>query len=415
MDEQKAASRAKAAANVASAGRGAGLRVLLVHNFYQQPGGEDQVFAAEARLLESRGHVVARFTMDNDAIEGMGRLELAGKTLWNRAAQQSLRQAIQQIRADVVHFHNTFPLISPAAYYTAHEQGAAVVQTLHNYRLLCPAATFYREGHVCEQCLGRTVAWPAVVYRCYRGSRSASAVVAGMLASHRLMHTWREQVDIYIALTQFARNKLIEGGLPADRILVKPNFVDPDPGPGDGHGGYALFVGRLTEEKGIRTLLESWKSLYARAGVRLRIVGDGPMRQQVIQQAHEQEGIEYMGRRAPEEVYGMMGEARALIFPSIWYEGLPRTIIESFAVGTPVVASRLGSMAEVVDAGRTGMLFAPGNGKELTSAMEELVREEGRYWQMRQSARLEYQTRYTAEVNYPTLLECYEAAVARLR
>ncbi|HWP39580.1 MAG TPA: glycosyltransferase family 4 protein [Tepidisphaeraceae bacterium] len=236
-----------------------------------------------------------------------------------------------------------------------------------------------------------------------------------MLATHRLLHTWREQVDVYIALTQFARGKLIEGGLPADRILVKPNFVDPDPGAGGGQGGYALFVGRLTEEKGIRTLLESWKSLYARAGVRLRIVGDGPMRDQVIQQTHEAVGIEYLGRRAPEEVYGMMGEARALIFPSIWYEGLPRTIIESFAVGTPVVASRLGSMSEVVDPGRTGMLFTPGDARELAWAVEELIRDEGRYAQMRRSARLEYQTRYTAEANYPTLLGCYEAAVARRR
>src|ERR1700733_6841799 len=259
------------------------MNVLLVHNFYQQPGGEDQVFADEGKLLEQHGHSVSHFTMHNDAVEGMGKFALARKTIWNKDSQQSLRQAIRNARAEVVHFHNTFPLISPAAYYTAHEEECGVVQTLHNYRLLCPGATMYRDGKVCEECMGKLGPWPGVLHGCYRNNRLATAAVAAMITFHRKRGTWQNQVDVYIALTQFGRGKFIAGGLPGEKIVVKPNFVDPDPQPGSGDGGFALFVGRLTEEKGIATLLKAWKSLSNRTGLSLKIAGDGPMRDSVVQ------------------------------------------------------------------------------------------------------------------------------------
>jgi glycosyltransferase involved in cell wall biosynthesis len=390
------------------------MNVLIVHNFYQQPGGEDQVFADEAALLEKHGHTVGRFTMDNDAIDGMGRLEVARKTIWNSAAKQNLREAIRQIRAEVVHFHNTFPLISPAGYYAAHEEGAAVVQTLHNYRLLCPAATMFRRGTVCEQCLGRAVPWPGVVHKCYHNSMMATAAIAGMLGFHRFKGTWCNEVDLYVALTEFSRQKFIQGGLPSEKIAIKQNFVDPDPGIGSGAGNFFLFVGRLTEEKGVKTLLNAWKPLYQKARIPLKIVGDGPLRDWVLQSLQEQSGIEYLGRRPPAEVYDMMGAARALVFPSLWYEGQPRTIVESLAKGTPVLASRLGSMPELIDHHRTGRLFATGDSVDLCRQAEEMFAlSEADRALMRQAARREFESRYTAAQNYPILIDCYEKARAR--
>jgi glycosyltransferase involved in cell wall biosynthesis len=392
------------------------MNVLLAHNFYQQPGGEDQVFAAEGALLEQHGHVVGRFTMDNDEVKTMGKLTVAGKTLWNCQAGQSLRKAIREIGAQVVHFHNTFPLISPAGYYAAHEEGAAVVQTLHNYRLMCVTATFLRNGRVCEDCLGRTVAWPGILHGCYRGSRLASATVAAMLTFHRLHGTWRREVDVYIVLSEFGRKKFIEGGLPPDKLLVKPNFLDPVPAIGTGSGDYALFVGRLSVEKGITTLLEAWPRIYADTGVKLKIIGDGPLRANVETASKNAAGIEYLGwLDLRQEGYATMGAAQALIFPSICYETQGMTIVESMATGTPVLASRLGSRAEMIAEGQTGLLFMAGDTEDLARQARVLLSNQAARLRMRHAARVEFLNRYTAEQNYPLLLGCYEAALRKLK
>ncbi|HVT88111.1 MAG TPA: glycosyltransferase [Tepidisphaeraceae bacterium] len=388
------------------------MNILLAHNFYQQPGGEDQVFAEEARLLESHGHQVTRFTMDNDAIDGMGRIGLARKTIWNRESQAPLRKAIRDSRAQVVHFHNTFPLISPAAYYTAHEEGAAVVQTLHNYRLICPAATFYRAGGVCEQCLGRAITWPAVRHACYRDSRPASAAITAMLAYHKWKNTWSREVDLYIALTEFAASKFVQGGFQKDKVLVKSNFVDPDPGFGSGDGDYALFVGRLAPEKGVALMIQAWQN--PKLGINLKIIGDGPLRGEVEKAAASNPQVQYLGRRALSEVYGMMGSARLLVFPSQWYEGQPRTILESFAKGTPVVACRLGSMPELIQPGRTGLLFEPGDACDLAQKVTVLHSGQIEQNEMRKNARKQFEQHFTAAQNYPILLGCYNQALGQL-
>lgn len=387
------------------------MNILLVHNFYQQPGGEDQVFADETSLLRGRGHSVRQLTIHNDAVEEMGRVELARKTLWNSDFYRTVRSAVREHRAEVVHCHNTFPLISPAAYRAAHDEGAAVVQTLHNYRLLCPNAAFYRNHRVCEDCMHRTVPWPGVVHACYRGSRAATAVVATMLTAHRLRGTWRNEVDLFIALTGFSMRKFIEGGFDERKIVVKPNFVDPDPGVGHGEGGFALFVGRLTEEKGIPTLLKAWELISE--PVRLVILGDGPMRELVQECAARDPRIEYLGRQPLQKVCDIMGDAGVLLFPSEWYEGLPRTIIESYAKGTPVVASRLGSMAELVDDGRTGWLFEPGNPVDLARQAREALASPMRLADMRRQARTEYEQFYMAARNYELLMSAYETALGR--
>jgi glycosyltransferase involved in cell wall biosynthesis len=395
----------------AAAGNGSKLRVLVVHNFYQQPGGEDQVFKDEVALLRNRGHDVETFTVHNDEVEQLGKLALARKTIWNRDAYQRVAEAVERHRPGVVHFHNTFPLISPAAYYAAKEGGARVVQTLHNYRLHCPAATYYRGGHVCENCLGRSIAWPGVVHACYRQNRAASAVTAAMISYHRWKRTWSDVVDAYIALTEFARQKFIEGGLPESKLMVKPNFVDPDPGQGPGGGGYVAFVGRLTEEKGIATLLAAWQKHGLSEKVRLKIVGDGPMRKEV-ESANNTPGIGYVGRKPPAEVYAILSSADALIFPSVWYEGLPRTIVEAYAAGTPVIASHLGSMAALVSPGQTGMLFEPGDAADLARTVGEMLTNPALLRDLRSGARREFLRCYTADRNYPMLLKAYGQSAA---
>src|SRR5215218_10268668 len=276
------------------------MKILLIHNEYQQPGGEDQVFAAEAKLLEDNGQRVLRYSVHNDQVAGMNLMTLAASTIWNRSSYHELRAVIHKERPQVAHFHNTLPLISPAGYYAAKAERVPVVQTLHNYRLLCPNALFFRDGHVCEDCQGKFVPWPGVLHACYRGSRPASAVVAAMLTTHRALRTWTEQVDVYIATTEFAREKFVQGGLPVEKLVVKPNFLHPAPTPGKVQGDYALFVGRLSPEKGIGTLLAAWKRLRTR--IPLKIVGDGPLAEEVANATKALERAEWLGRQPREGV-----------------------------------------------------------------------------------------------------------------
>ncbi len=386
------------------------MRLLLAHNYYQLRGGEAEIFETEAGLLQSHGHRVIRYTVHNDAIDGMGRLEAARATLWNRQVYDALRRLLRAERPDVAHFHNTFPLISPAAYYAARAENVPVVQTIHNYRLLCPKAQFFREGRVCEDCLGRSVALPGIVHGCYRDSRAASTVVAAMLALHRARRTWSKMVDVYVlAMTEFAREKFVEGGFPAEKLVVKPNFVYPDPGPGTGRGGYALFVGRLSEEKGIRTMLAAWERLDGQ--IPLHVVGDGPLAATVEAAAGRRAEITWLGRQPSEEVYRQMGEAACLIFPSVWYEGLPRTIVESFARGTPVIASNLGAMSSLIDPDRTGLHFEAGNAEDLAARVRWWLAHPEAHGAMREAARAAYEHHFTAEANYRQLMQIYETAL----
>lgn len=386
------------------------MKVLLCHNYYQQLGGEDLSFAAEASLLRSAGHDVVTFTVHNDAIRDMGRLTVACKTLWNDDTARLVRALVRRERPAVMHCTNTFPLLSPAIYHAARAEGVPVVQSLRNYRMMCPNALFLRNERVCEDCLGKACAWPAVRHRCYRGSRAGSAVVAAMLFLHRLLGTWRRAVDLYFTPTEFARRKHIEGGLPARRIAVKPNFLEHDPGPGTGSGGFVLFVGRLSEEKGLGVLVDAWKRL--RGAIPLKVIGDGPLAPQVQEAAGRDARIEWLGRRTPAEVLAWMGEAAAVVVPSTWYETFGRTVIEAYARGTPVIASRIGALEELVRDGRTGRLFDTGSAAALAAAVEELA-SSGET--MRDACREEFLTKYTGAANLPLLLGIYDRARGRGR
>ena len=387
------------------------MRIVVAHNFYQQPGGEDQVFAAEVELLRAHGHEVETYVVHNDRINGLGGAKRLSSLVWNRAAARELQRLVRTHRAEIVHFHNTFPLISPSGYRAARREGAAVVQTLHNFRLLAPCALLFRKGKVCESCLGRRIAWPGIARGCYRNSCATTAAAAGMLAVHRTMGTWRDGVDLYLAPTRSAGAKFIQGGLPADKIFIKPNFLDPDPGAGEGHGGFAIMVGRLSEEKGIETALAAWEMLAD--VVPLKIVGDGPLAPLVRRVVARNKNIEWLGRRPLPEVCDLMGQAAMLVFPSRCYETFGRVIIESFAKGTPVVASNMGAMADLIDPGRTGALFEPGNPIDLASHVRRLIESPAQLRTMRQAVRREYELHYTGAANHELLMQAYRAALGR--
>ena len=378
-------------------------RVLIVHNAYRFSGGEDSVVADEVALLSRKGHDVVRLQRDNVDVDGMSRAGLAARTLWSPRTRRDTLELLRRCRPSVVHVHNTLPLISPSIYWACAEAGVPVVQTLHNFRLACPQAMFLREGKVCERCLGHTPL-PALQHGCYRDSRAQTAVVVGMLALHRGLGTWREKVTRYIALNEFCRDKFVQAGLPTRRIMVKPNFADIERDDAPVPRAGFLFVGRLSPEKGVDVLAQAWQDC---PGMSLRVAGTGPHGDPL----RDRDGVAMLGALAPADVQREMRQARALVLPSIWYENFPRTLVEAFGAGLPVIASRLGAMAELVEPGVTGLLFEPGDPDELgrwlrwADAHPELMA------QMGANARARFEALYTPETNYARLIEIYHSAM----
>jgi glycosyltransferase involved in cell wall biosynthesis len=377
-------------------------RVLVVHNLYQQKGGEDSVVESEVELLESNGHAVERFTRNNDEIHAMDRVSVAMQSCWSRESLRRFNDVVEGFRPEVVHVHNTFPLISPSIYWAAGRAGIPVVQTLHNFRLLCPQAMFLRDGKVCIDCLGH-VPWRSVVHACYRGSRLQSAVSAGAVTLHRMAGTYRTRISRFIALNEFCRRKFIEGGLPAERIVVKPNFVD-FPVPGEGLRSGFLFVGRLSVDKGIRILGPAARQTV---GVVIRVAGTGP--EQALLEAVP--GIECLGSLPGDVVRNEMTRAMALLLPSIWYENFPRTLVEAFACGLPVIASRIGALADLVEDGVTGLLVESGSADDLAKKMHWAMGNPEKMAAMGRNARKLYEARFTADRNYEQLTAIYRDVI----
>lgn len=382
------------------------MRILSVHNSYQIRGGEDESRELEENLLREMGHQVDTYEESNQFLKSIKPVSLALRTIWSRKSYQIVKRKLQQENYSLIHVQNFFPLISPSIYYSAKSQGVPVVQTLRNYRLLCPNALFFRDGHICEDCLGKQIPYPGIVHSCYREDRAATAATAAMLTTHRAINTWNKIVDRYITLTDFARKKLIEGGISAEKIVVKPNFVEPDPGVGSGSGGYALYVGRLSVEKGIDVLLDAWEKLDN--PVPLKIVGDGPLSDMVIGATRKYSNIEWLGRRPMKEVHQLMGEAMFLVFPSKWYETFGRVAVEAFAKGTPVIAANIGAIAELIDSERTGICFLPGCSDDLASKVNWALSNQHKLALMRKEVRVEFENKYTAKANYARIIEIYE-------
>ena len=400
---------------VPAAVKAASLSVLCVHNRYIQPGGEDQVFESESRLLAENGVRVEKVEEQTTYPGGLVRkIEAAVDCVWSRSWHKEFKTVLRRFQPDVVHVHNFFSAISPSIYYACREEGVPVVQTLHNYRLACPAASFYRDGKICEECLDRGP-FHAVRYGCYRESKLATAALAAMLEVHRRKNTWAEMVDCYVALTEFAREKMIQGGLPADKIRVKPNFVLPDPGPRAGSGEYALFVGRLVDLKGVGTLIKAWGKLPA--SIPLVIAGDGPFRPEMalLISASKLTNVDCRGRLSRQQTLDAMKKARFLVFPSEWYEGFPVTIAESFACGVPVLCSRLGGMREIVEDGRTGLHFTPGDSADLAEKVQWAWSHPEETRTMGFAARAEFEAKYSAERNFGMLTQIYESVISRTK
>lgn len=459
------------------------MKIVQVHNYYQQAGGEDVVVAAERALLEANGNVVVPFYKDNEALgAGLWALIRASlQTLWNRKTYREFRQLLRQEKPGVVHCHNTFPLISPSIYWACAKEKVPVVQTLHNYRLLCLNAFLFREakqkGHeasgvrrqeknrgecgnsdpkaqcpapsassaasgICELCLTKSFKWPGVKYGCYRDSKAGSLVVALMLFIHKLIGTWTKKVTAYIALTDFQKQKMIQGGLPAEKIWVKPNFLaDAEGGQQEESGGtdvlikpsaerlmpdasYCLFVGRLSPEKGCDVLLKAWaifqgrlkaksQKLEANNQPQLIIVGDGPERESLEPLANSKPlaaTCSFMGKQPKAEVLSLMKGAQFLVLPSVWYEGFPMTIVEAFSKGLSVLASDTGGMSLIIDDGENGLKFDVADSASLADRLEWAFANPDQMREMGEAARLKFGVKYSAEVNYQQLIDiCREA------
>jgi glycosyltransferase involved in cell wall biosynthesis len=384
------------------------MKILVIHNHYQQPGGEDVVARSEKELLNARGHQVVEYVRHNDEIAGYGpwrKATLAARTVWAWDSHREISALLERERPHIAHFHNTFPLISPAAYYACRDAGVPVVQWLHNPRLVCPAATLQRNHRVCQDCLRRKFAWPGVLHACYRGSRAETFVVAAALAIHWQLRTWNRLVDRFIVCTDFYRRKFVEAGLPAEKIAVKPHFVE-DYGVGPTNGAYALFVGRLAPEKGVDTLLKAWTKL---SRIPLRVRGAGPLEGSVQRLTEESGGaVQLLPRLAKSELVGLMQGARFLVWPSEgYYETFGYVAVEAFSCGIPVVASRVGVAEEIVEDGRTGLHFAPSDPQDLAAKVEWAWAHPAEMQAMGRAARAEYESKYTAERNYPMLMEIY--------
>jgi glycosyltransferase involved in cell wall biosynthesis len=393
------------------------MKLLLVHNRYQQPGGEDVVFEQERASLERAGHHVSIYERSNseiDALTLVHRLGLVKNAVWSTSTRREFSQLLARELPDLVHVHNTFVMISPSIYGACVEHGIPVVQTLHNFRWMCPGAFFYRDGKVCEDCIEGGL-WQGVRHNCYRGSRAATAAMALILAWHQHFKTWHRSIDQYIALTSFARDKFVSTGFPFEKIAVKPNFVGTDPGARTGAGDYAVFVGRLSAEKGIATLVQAWEQLPARCP--LQIVGDGPERRELELQIRQRNipGITFRGCLSRDETITTMKGARFAIVPSIWYENFPMVMAEAFACGTPVLCSRLGAMAEIVADRLTGLHFVAGNARDLAEKAAWAWTHPCETSELGRAARREYEKRYTAEKNYENLMAIYESTLARAR
>jgi glycosyltransferase involved in cell wall biosynthesis len=391
----------------------ANMKVLLVHNSYQRPGGEDVAFKQECELLERHGHDVLTYRRSNLELQQLAtieRLTLVRRVIAAEDSRLAVLQILRNEKPDLIHVHNTFMMISPSIYQACREAQVPVLQTLHNFRLLCPASIFFRDGRRCEECVEHSL-WRGVWHGCYRDSHTATAIIALMLQWHRARGTWDESVDGYIALSDFSRKKFVDGGLPAEKISVKPNFVYPDPGERNAPGHYGLFVGRLSAEKGLSTLLTAWQ--HSRSSIPLVIVGDGPLRVALEAQAAKngQTQVTFRGWLNPTETRAAMKQAAFLVLPSVCYENFPMTITESFACGTPVLCSRLGAMQELVADQHTGLHFTPGDAEDLASKLEWASDHPSELGAMGREARREYEARYTPEQNYSHLMNIYEQAL----
>lgn len=387
------------------------MKVLLVHNYLRPPSGENIVFEHERSLLEAHGHKIAVYVKKNEEITtwSLGdRIGLPLNVIWSQKSYQEIKRLIQDFKPQIVHFHNIFPLISPSTYYACQQGNIPVVQTLHNFRLICPGALLFRNGKICEECLRKSI-WRGVLYGCYHNSKIHTAGVATMVAFHRLLQTWSKQVTLYITLTEFATKKFIDAGFPKHKLVIKPNFLINPPSPEFQNSGFVVFIGRLGEEKGLKILIEAWRNITTTP---LKIIGEGPMRFELEKIVRELNlSIEILGYRPPQECINYLKNSQFLTLPSICYEGLPMVVLEAMACGKPIIASRIGVLPELIKDKVTGLLFEPGNVNDLVEKIRWMINHKAEAIEMGKRARVEFEDKYTADKNYELLMDIYQKAI----
>lgn len=406
---------------IATRGRASGgekiedLSVAFVHNQYRsaQPSGENMAVKLEVELLRDAGCQVSLYQRSSDEIAAFSpakKVTLPAGVVWSREDQIRLGAFFDQTRPDVVHIHNTFPLISPAAITVAAARGLPVVATLHNFRTLCVNAQLFRNGQACELCVGHSP-WPGVVHRCYRGSLAASAPIAASIALHRMRGTWSRDVTRFIALSHFARDRFVAGGLPEDRIDVLPNFVTRPRAPRGGLGDYFLYLGRVDFEKGLDLLASAWSSEMGR----LLVVGDGPSRASIESTLlGHGDSVTFLGSQPHDRSMELLAKARALVMPSRVYEGCPVALAEAYARSVPVIGPRHGAFVEYIEDDETGRLFNPGDPVHLGECMRALQAPQTAA-RMGEKARALFERTFTPERHRTQLLEIYRRANAQAR
>lgn len=390
------------------------MKILLGHNFYRSsaPSGEDNVYRNERQLLESKGLDIVSFEKFNDDLDDSSvskKLGIALNGAWSRQSYDELSALIKSSKPDVVHFHSIFPQISPSAYFACKDNGVPVVHTLHNYRPICPGAMLIRDGKPCEDCLG-THLLPALQHRCYRGSLSATGAIAWQITRSRFNGAYG-LVNRFIALTAFAASRYEKAGFPKQQLAIKPNFLPNPPVVEAGNSApYAVFVGRLSEEKGIFTLLKAWRGV---SGLPLKVLGDGPLNNQLQAYARtENLNVEFLGFLTNDKALQIVANAQIQIIPSEWYEGFPMVVLEAYAMGIPLVVSRIGSLEEVVLEGETGVKFNPGDATDLAAKVNALKDNAALLASMKVNAKALFQRKFTADENFKQLMAIYQQVIA---
>ncbi len=382
------------------------MRILFVHNKYRQAGGEDTALALETALLKERGHAVDTLFFNNEEIdEGwMAKVQALKNALYNRSSEKKIIGKIREFAPDIIHVHNLFFVASPSILSGAAKMHVPVVLTVHNYRLICCNALLLRNNQPCEICVKRKLPMAGVRYRCYRGSAAASGMVTLVTGIHKFRHTWQTKVAKYIVLTAFTKEKLLNSslGIPLEQLVIKPNFV-PDLGVGElPRDKFFLFAGRLAKEKGVYTLLEAFQGMPEKI---LLVAGEGPEKDLLKVEYQQAENIRFLGKLDNRELSDLMRKCQALVFPSIWYEGLPFVILEAFCAGTPVIASNLGAMSTLIKNGYNGIHFKPGNAPDLKEAVWRFG---GNRNDLYANARQTYLDHYHPDIHYKSVMEIYD-------
>lgn len=385
------------------------LKILLIHNQYQYRGGEDTVFELELKLLERMGETVETLLFYNDDIKSIvSKIKFGLSSFYNLNSSYLLDEKIKEFNPDIIHVHNFFPIASPSLFYIANDKKIPIIMTLHNYRLICPNAMFFREGKVCEDCISKSFAIDGVLHGCYRDSMLQTFFLASMTWLHKKNGTWQNRIDKYIVLTHFAKNKFLNSSLKLNdsKIEIKPNFV-VDHGFELDKEEYSLFVGRLSEEKGIDTLLNAFKN----SSRELHIIGTGPMLETVKEYANKYDNIKYLGFQSIDFIITKLKKSKALIFTSISYETFGMTIIEAFSCATPVISSDIGAPKELLHDRLTGLIYKVGDSKDLLSKIEKLYTHPNEYTKLCKNARKEFEKNYSEEKNYNQLINIYKKVI----